>query len=244
MQRGGGQALRRARIGSIFIDIAVVIPVLIAILYYLHDVPKAKRIRKKMEFCAHCGVNMFQNISAKRTDRKITENDIRRIAYSVCLPYFQGKEMLRDQSGVFPHGGFFVMIIIYVKGMGNDTAKIIWTVQSSVAYSSSSSIDTIQYIRNNGDSRVILDTYYTIGRTENSNLIHPKLKINKDEEKMILYVTFYTCIGYKYHDGTDVSAANAGRLFGFYVFPVILKTGSNGLFTASVIFTPNSGLFS
>jgi hypothetical protein len=241
MQRGGGRALRRARIGAIFIEFAVVIPILIAVVYYLHDLSKEKHIRNKVEFCVHCAVNMFQNISAKRENKKITSNDIRRIAHTVSLPYFRGIEML-PIGDCYPRGMIFVMVILYVKGFGNNTAKVVWTEQGSL-YEYTDSIDKIQCWPNHYDSPCISNTYYTIGRIVNCNSIHPELKINKDEEKVIIYLSFWTSFGLKYYDRVYVSTANAKRLFGFYVLPIKLKSGSNGLFTASVIFTPKSGLF-
>jgi hypothetical protein len=71
---GRGQALGKPHIGAIFVELAIVMPVLIAIIYYLHDIPKCKRIQKKMEFCLHCAVNIlslfrswiFENIVNKR----------------------------------------------------------------------------------------------------------------------------------------------------------------------------------
>ncbi|MDR0677229.1 MAG: hypothetical protein LBF57_00945 [Holosporaceae bacterium] len=117
--------------GAILIEFAVSIPVLVVLMYYMHDVPKLARIHERMEFCAHCAVNMFQNISQNRADKKITLKDLDYIVSSAMLPYFGGGTNQYAQSGYILPCGFEPEALIYcVLGIGENKAKILWIAYS------------------------------------------------------------------------------------------------------------------
>jgi hypothetical protein len=79
------------------IEFALAIPVFIAVLYYLHDAPKAKRINAKVDFCLYCAVNMLQNISQERENKRILLRDFAYI-FGAATPVVRRRN--RSISGI------------------------------------------------------------------------------------------------------------------------------------------------
>ena len=57
--------------GSILIEFAVCMPVLIILLYYIHDLSKLKRYYDQTEFVAQQMANILQNIAKKKWSIKL-----------------------------------------------------------------------------------------------------------------------------------------------------------------------------
>jgi hypothetical protein len=125
IQRGGGQALRKPKIGAIFVEFAVAIPVLIAIVYYLHDVPKYKRMQAKMSFCAHCMANILQNVS---NGQKVTLQHINHAMQAAYLTFYPGKTMRGTAQFYMPLGHFPHGFVYCVKGISGKKASVVWDV--------------------------------------------------------------------------------------------------------------------
>ena len=84
--------------GSILIEFAVCIPVLIILLFYIHDLSKLKRYHDQTEFVAQQMVNILQNISQNRENKKITINDIKRAASLAFLSVYPGNTMYHTDT--------------------------------------------------------------------------------------------------------------------------------------------------
>jgi hypothetical protein len=102
--------------------LAIVIPVLIAILYYLYDVPKARRMHAQTKFCANCIANILQNIN-----HRVTRNDLKCVVAAACLTIYPGKTMYSTVYGnmVSVYGNCPVTDIFCVKKKDGKN-KILW----------------------------------------------------------------------------------------------------------------------
>ncbi|MDR0968858.1 MAG: hypothetical protein LBL99_04500, partial [Holosporaceae bacterium] len=75
---------------AVLIEFTICVPVLIMCLVAMYDMPKYYQIQADVKFCALCGMNMIQNVSMNRANKRITLNDISRIFIAASLPYFGG----------------------------------------------------------------------------------------------------------------------------------------------------------
>ncbi|MDR1235732.1 MAG: hypothetical protein LBJ96_01875 [Holosporaceae bacterium] len=224
-------------------EFAFAIPVMIAVIYYLHDVPKLKRTQNSMKFCAHCAVNMFQNISLGRPNKRITLQDYKYISCSAFLPYYGG--------GTQQYGGLKLesyaistpqMSLCYLKGTGINKVKMIWAVVSNWGQPPPSrQIGTMRAGASIHDHimlpRVYTDTEY------DASYICEDLKINAGEVKMMVdvYLNASWCPG-----GMFGKRRVSPGLWGLLVCsPEAESWGSNmgGWFHYKIIFTPKLGLF-
>ena len=71
-------SLNAAHEGSILIEFAVCMPVLIILLFYIHDLSKLKRYYDQAEFVAQQMMNILKNISRNRKgeNKKIIRQDL------------------------------------------------------------------------------------------------------------------------------------------------------------------------
>jgi hypothetical protein len=233
----GGQALRRAQIGAIFVEFAIAIPVLIAIIYYLHDVPKYKRVQAKMEFVAHNMIGMLQNISRNGTPEKITLTNIRNIVTGAYLAFYPGMTMYATGSQCLPLGHFPLGYIYYVIGEDNNTASVIWGVHFHMDNLRAYKVECVGMSASHGYS------YVQYLRKQVPSKIHPKLVIKPGEVKIIVEcVCCYHHTVFSFSDGRLCSNVPAKEAFGFYILSPKAKS-TDGFFNSIVIFTPKPGLF-
>jgi hypothetical protein len=225
--RRGRQALRRARIGAIFIEFAVVIPVLVAVLYYLHDVPKYKRMYSRMGFCAHEMASILQNVSQNRQSKRITRRDFAYAAYASSLSYYGGgtKQYFYGTSSI-P----FVHPVLYcVKGLTNGKARIVWGIRQMWFMPPDKYIEPAVDAKNYSVLSLIkVDIQTDFPATS----IFPTLKIKDGEIKMILEVFFHCHLG----------RAGASDYFKFLLLLPRLE-GDRAFFNTAIIFTPKQELF-
>jgi Flp pilus assembly protein TadG len=237
IQRGGGQALRRAQIGAIFIEFALAIPVLIAIIYYLHDISKYKRMQAKMNLCTHEVANILQNISQGRIGKKITKNDIRYALAGAYLTVFPGKSMYTTLDRTAPMGYVSQGQLYCVRGNANGTANVLWCVRFHNAYDCPSPLTIVL-------GSVAWESLVKNEAGAIPSVIYPELKIQSGETKIIVECAFhyYRDIkpGYKFTDGRYCQNVSSGDAFGFYALN-LQKQGA--FFRTVVIFTPKPGLF-
>ncbi|MDR0581293.1 MAG: hypothetical protein LBG04_04255, partial [Holosporaceae bacterium] len=112
--------------GVILIEFALAIPILIAILYYVHDIPKYARMKERMEFCAHCAVNMIQNVSQNRENKLITINDIKNACASAHLTVYRGNTVYDPNRKVDGNVPWVHCFVYYIKGMSDEKASVLW----------------------------------------------------------------------------------------------------------------------
>jgi hypothetical protein len=256
MQRGGGQALRGAHIGAIFIEFAIAIPILIAIIYYLHDSPTDKRIQAKVSLCAHETVNILQNISQNRKNKKITLKDIRHAASAAYLSIYPGTTMWSSVTA-YPHkhqyGHSSCGYITCVKGMSGGKVKIIWRVLTqSISYASP--VNAGHTVNGHVGNTVIKNAVNSIS---DPSSIYKDLRINEGEMKLLVECSIFYGIrrgAHDFIDGRSCADVSVGRALGFWILNPKYSTNyatddnpgvSAGAtyFNTVVIFTPKPGLF-
>ncbi|MDR2781264.1 MAG: hypothetical protein LBB21_02275 [Holosporaceae bacterium] len=242
MQRGGGQALRRARIGAIFIEFTIVIPVLIAILYYIHDVPKAKRIKSEVEFCANCAVNLLQN-----NGRRVTIADLTNISCIAFLPHFGGGEKqysFENNRKVWKYSS--VIALFYLVGTGHNTAKIKWYAGQNGLQNPRGGRSFWVVKSGTVNSWTSFAAELLLNNDYHTSKIMDGLTINAGEVKMVLYASLYIATFCLMSDGKNIKSTPS--LWNFLVLNPraehIRDLSHYVYFDNAVVFTPKSGLFS
>ncbi|MDR0678559.1 MAG: hypothetical protein LBF44_03425 [Holosporaceae bacterium] len=240
-----GSTSKKAHLGVILIEFALAIPILIAFLYYVHDLPKYERIQSKMQFCSHCAVNMIQNVTSGRANKAVTKKDMSYIFPITMLPYWgsgtrqYGTSHSRLASGYYGFG-----ILYYVKGVGSNKAKIIWALSANDDGKPPGtgnplfSTSTIPY----SPIQVDFNVEY------NSEYILPGLTIKAGEVKMLYETMIWSISGVKKPDGTVIwsGGSPSPSLFGLYLImpkKVIDFKNYYNCFRTVTIFTPRPGLF-
>jgi Flp pilus assembly protein TadG len=220
--------------GAILIEFAVAIPILIVLLYYVHDLPKLARIQERMEFCAHCMANMLQN-----ANKRVTLNDIRYAVRGAYLTFYPGTTMYSTGYRQHPVGHFPLGFVYYVTGNSNGTASIVWALQFHMDSNFSEKVATKPETSTHAYSVVNFLTNIT------PSAIHPKLRINPNEKKII--VECCCCYHDKpgepdtFSDGRKCQNVSPKEVFGLYILSPKVK--NQAYFNYIVIFTPKPGLF-
>ncbi len=233
--------------GSILIEFAVCMPVLIILLYYINDLSKLKRYYDQTEFVCQQFVNIIQNLSQNREDKKIKlPEDLKYAGSLAWLSMYPGNTMYYNKTERSAHDlshspGF---IIYYVKGVSDGKASVIWnqrlynyntTIPSAWSYGPISSSDT--------SSKVVR------GSNMLPSTIHPLLKISEGEIKIIVECYIYTGssrMSIKDYVATDDISAMARKAFKCLLATPHATYASNKdgyYFNTVAIFTPQPGLF-
>jgi hypothetical protein len=257
IQRGGGQALKHPHIGAILIEFARAIPVIIAIIYYLHDIPKYRRMQEKMNLCAHETVNILQNISQNRVNKRVTLNDIRHAASAAYLSIYPGTAMWATTPS-YPmkhqYGHASCGYITCVKGMSGGKAKVVWRVLTHTAGFMLPS-NAGHTVNGHVGNTVIKNAVNSIS---NPSSIYKDLRINEGEMKLLTECSVIYGInegGFAFNDGRLCSDVSIREALGFWILnPKYLTnyddvyhsggmTASATYFNTVIIFTPKPGLF-
>ncbi|MDR1982449.1 MAG: hypothetical protein LBQ08_01460 [Holosporaceae bacterium] len=237
----GRVTLKKAHIGAIMIEFALAIPLLITILYYMHDIPKYKRIQSKMEFAAHCAANILQNVSKNRTNKRITWNDMK---YALI----QGGMTFYPETSVFCIGGERTHIyghclstfVHCVKGLEDGKASVLWQIM----YSSQNNTTPAENFNTGVLEGHACSVVKYLQNVDPSSILEG-LKINKDEIKILIeYGLLYvlSTSGYAFTDGRICLDVSPQKAFGFLILSPKVSAG-DVYFTRVVVFTPKPGLF-
>ena len=133
---GGGQKYYKNRLnlsdcllgkensGTVLIEFAICIPILVILLFYANDLVRLYRYHSQTEFVAQQIVNILQNISQKREDKTITRKDL---GLSLCLAgltvYPDSLSMFQDGSKKYRFCHIPQVMVFYVKGLDNGNAS-------------------------------------------------------------------------------------------------------------------------
>lgn len=233
--------------GSILIEFAICIPIFIILLFYINDLVRLKRWHSQTEFVAQQMANIIQNISQKRSNKKITANDIKYAVSAAYLSAFPGTSRFTSNKVTNSTGelGYNPLGLIYcVQGITDSTAKVRWVKRFHMA--------GITY----NPSQVAIDN--TINRSNVKNLsnaspseIYPTLRIEKDQIKIIIEcaIHYSQASGYSFADGRRTASVSPSQAFGLKLYklsPPVTRDGTNNdaiYFHSAVIFTPNPELF-
>lgn len=228
------KSVRNAR-GVILIEFAICVPILILLLFGLHDIFVMAQMQNKTNFVAHEIVQMIQNVSQGRKDKKITKKDLEymsRFASYTIYPGKTGRCLLYDCSF---YGHFQAMNLFYIKGESDGKASCLW-----IAY----------YIPHQPSSPIYIYNGHTIpsvvlsgiANTIESSSIWPTLSINEGEVKMIVEVyNYWFEPNASFLNGTKPSSAK--QVFGTYLLEPKCYSGRSAFFNSVAIFTPKRGLF-
>ncbi|MDR0555700.1 MAG: hypothetical protein LBG20_01650 [Holosporaceae bacterium] len=189
-----------------------------------------------MEFCAHCAVNMCQNISQSRADKKITKRDLINISCICSLPFLGGG--IRQYSLSDGNEGM-VMAMLYIKGTGINKARIVWH-SGQVGFRAPPQrgfqcwTTTPIHLWINAWSNVSRNL--SVGVDYEADNLYKGLKINNGEIKIVVFVSYYVTKNYL--------PLRIGLLL-INPTPNYISSGNQYIyFPVTVFFTPKPGLFS
>ncbi|MCR5225401.1 MAG: hypothetical protein K6C34_04925 [Alphaproteobacteria bacterium] len=223
--------------GAILIEFAVCMPVLILLLLGLHDIFKMARMQDRTNLVAHEMVQMVQNISQGRTNKKITKADLAYIFRFASYSIYPGKTLYAlDDNRTHIYAHFPQAQFIYVKGVSGGKATCVWMAQCHTGHLLSNIWSKEAYISYNAHTGGVI----TYGTNVEPSSIYPTLTIAEGEVKIIVNLFIYMQPGTdKWADGTKPSVKQA---FGLYALSPTAQ-GEDGYFNAVAIFTPKVGLF-
>ena len=213
------------------------------LLYYIHDLVRLKRWQSQMQFVAHQMASMLQNISQNRTDKTITQNDIRYAMSAAYLTIFPGTTRFAKKDAVADYGYTPMLWIYCIKGNSDSTASVVWAQRYHMTYES-----TPESVRQDGSiSRTTVNNSKNVPPSQ----IYPTLKIEQNEVKIIVEcaIHYSRSPDYSFTDGRLCSEVTPKQAFGFFVYPIappITHKANNDAiyFHSVVIFSPRPGLFS
>ena len=222
--------IKNAR-GAILIEFAVCMPILILLLLGLHDIFRMARYQDNTNFVAHEIVQMIQNISQSRSNKKITKEDLEYIANFANYSIYPGKTAYAIDARQHVYGHFPHTQVYYVRGNADGTASCVWRAEMST------SDPGIKTVVGNGKHDQSIVNY---AADVTPSLIYPKLTISEGEVKIIVEkFIFFNAGKDRFMDGKKHSVREA---FGLYLLTPPVH-GNLGYFNSVVIFTPKRGLF-
>ena len=223
--------------GSILVEFAICMPILIILLFYINDLVKMKRMYSQMEFVGQQMANILQNLSKKRAaeGETLKYEDLCHAASLAYLTIYPGTTMYSTTNSQrrheFIHCPFFM--VYYVQGTTDGKAKCLWDLHITT--------DTCT----NPPWRVFANyarptTHSTVTYSANevpASSIYPTLKIEGDKPKIIVEPTLFWGKNFMDKNGNKVSSAI--QAFGYrFTKP---KNFNDLYFNQVVIFTPNAG---
>lgn len=231
--------------GSILIEFAVCMPVLIILLYYINDLSKLKRYYDQTEFMAQQFVNIIQNISQKRDNKAITLKDMKYASALAWLSLYPGMTMYHtDSRAANAHklSSYPWIFVYYVKGEPDGKASVIWL---RYTFPQKSTKPQQIYCNFKTVSQYMNGSIVNWGTNVEPSSIYPTLKINEGDAKIIVECHLLadadsmSSNDYNPSDNPETCARKAFRLWS-----VTPKTANNArYFNSVVIFTPKPGLF-
>ena len=218
--------------GAILIEFAICMPILIILLFYINDLVKIKRYYSQTEFVGQQIANMIQNISQKRTDKRITKTDLQYALASSYLTIYPATGAFSSNDGKL-FGNMPMVYIFYVKGEANGTASCIWCRRLHTNTRPNPSATYYENYWNSSESVVNKN-----GTTPAD--IYSTLKVNSGDYKIIIETMIW---GAGFYKGLgNISLTRKQSLKTYMIEPRF--TGNYSCLHSVVIFTPKPGLFS
>ncbi len=225
--------------GSVLIEFAVCMPVLIILLYYVNDLSKLKRYYEQTEFVAHQMVNILQNISLNK-EEKIKREDFFRAASLAYLSAYPGKTMYYNGAGRYAHDLSHLpkMHIYYVEGVADGKVSGVWGLRRHLTNGKIPTEwdESDMYSSTSTDT----DSQITWGTNLDASIMYPGLKIKKGDKKIIVECVFFcdkngmSQNNYVASDSQSTCARKAFRL----LFVTPKARGLANYFNSVAIFTP------
>ncbi len=216
--------------GSVLIEFAVCMPVLIILLFYINDLMRIKRYYSQTEFVAQQIANMLQNVSQNRSSKRITKNDLGNIHILAWQTVCSGVSQFRINS-IFPLHHKPITSIYLVKGESNGTASCVWRIWLS--FFEKSSIRWTTATEDNPHSII------RFKKNASPSTIYSELKINPGEQKIIVETLLERENVAAYGSISDSAAMGM-----HFLSPAKVKDGTwSYFFPSAIIFSTKSGLF-
>jgi len=219
--------------GAILIEFAICMPILIILLFYIHDLMRIKRYYSQTEFVGQQTANMIQNISQNRTDKKITKKDLWHIHRLSWLNLYPGDTMFLNKNSKFSMDHRPITAIFYVKNVGDGKASCVWYV-----WLRGNTIDTAEYTTNNLTTMKLSTVNYLTNVSPEK--IYPTLKMDSDKPKIIIETIMERGnVGGHFQENSSEKAAMGL----FLANPPMFQSSWSQMFHSVVTFTPKDGLF-
>lgn len=229
--------LRATNCGAILIEFAVCMPILIILLFYIHDLMKIKQYYSQTEFVVQQMANILQNLAKKKAaeGKTIGYNDLCHAASLAFLSVYPGTTMYSTNEGSYRHGLIHCpFVCIYcVEGLSGGKAKCKWG--KAITSTTNKTLPWINYRNITTNQQWSTVTYNSSEVTASS--IYPTLKIEEGKLKIILEASLYWGSAMCNTEGKKASTNR--QAFGLnFVNP---KHFSSLYFHSVIIFTPNNG---
>lgn len=227
--------------GSVLIECAIVLPVLLATLYYAVDSPRYERFTFNMKKTGYLMVSMMQVLTPSNKNGFISLAEIKRITSTAFLSFFgdANKQFSTSSSPPYKYKlGYRGQTLIFcIKGTSDGRAAILWAVDAGhiSTYSNPQSVQHSHY-----SSRSLIKTPLSI--PVDPITIHHQLRIKPGELKIILDVSLASGPEESFLNGTPSSSRSSSVKFGFACFPPSKRTNST-YFNNVIIFTPKGNAF-
>ena len=220
--------------GAILLEFAICMPVLILMLFGLHDIFRMARMQDRTNLVAHEIVSMVQNISQGRNDKKITLTDLEYICRFASSSIYPGVTAYATAARRHTYVHFPYIIFYYIKGGNDGTATCHWRVQVHTGYPVTNAYSRATKIKSGSEWSSV-----SYGADKLPSAIYPSLVIGAGETKVIVeaFIAFQSG-----KDGYSNKTVNSAKqAFGTYILtpPAIVA----GHFHSVAIFTPKRGLF-
>lgn len=183
--------------------------------------------------------NVIQNISQKRTDKRITQTDL---MYAFAVSHqtmYPGKTMYYSGKG---HGIFHLPLanIYCVKGIENGKASCLWRAG---VWTNSDSVISPETLRHDVTQAGVSNSIINYKTNASASEIYPNLKINSGDIKVIVELFSEWSASYKDNVGNQKSSLR--EALGLHVATSRYRGSGNPyyFFNTVVIFTPKPGLF-
>jgi hypothetical protein len=180
----------------------------------------------QVEFGACIAINMIQNITSTRENKRLTLKDLSNITRTSSLNFFPGISMFSPfPLGVRPYTWYY-----YIKRENGTNYLWAWRARPDNG-GLGTSYECVEYNKNS---------------SVNASNINPKLVCNNNGDEKVLVRYFYTAM-----DISDYMAKLAFRFLkpkvpsSWYCDTISFNTwkGNNNVFTCDLTFTPKPGLF-
>ena len=220
--------------GSVLLEFAVCMPILIILLFYIHDLMKIKRYYSQTEFVGQQMANIIQNIAKKRVAEgvPVSIKDMGHAAKLAYLSIYPGITMYKKNSG---HVFFHIprIFIHYVESDNEGQASCKWVFWMHSLTSSVGRFNFGVYQKHAEGSIVKWETNVA------PSIVYPTLKMEKGKSKIIIE----TQMRWISNDSPDINGkktSSAREAFGCYLVNP-KKHASGAYFPSVVIFTPVGG---
>jgi hypothetical protein len=200
-------------------------------------------MQAKMDFCAHCIINILQNVSQKRENKRITWNDLKFAIVSGFSTIYPGKTMFCTKASTHVYGHCPIAFVVCVKGVGGGKASVLWAMMYSAQNSLSIDANNNTGLRDNHANSAIRCL-----KDVHPSQIYNGLEIKEKEMKILVEcnIIYISDAANFFTDGRCCGNVSFREAMGFFILNPNAATkwkANSTHFSRVMIFTPKPGLF-